>query len=168
MVRTTNETKRCVECGDELPAERAELGYTYCMKDSCQARHRRGLAITTVGTNKGADTVIIADEDEVRRRGETGELARRDTGLGLDYGTLRASRTGATRPGATPSDATQPAPPARPARRPWTPQQEKLVRLYHDMGLNPRAIAERARQNNPRLGITERLAVQILSAPPSR
>jgi hypothetical protein len=31
------------------------------------------------------------------------------------------------------------------------------------MGLSPRRIAERARQNVPRLGITERLAVQILS-----
>jgi hypothetical protein len=50
----------------------------------------------------------------------------------------------------------------------WTPQQEKLVRFYHDMGLSPRQIAERARQNAPRLGVTERLAVQILSSPPRR
>ena len=31
-----------VECGDVLLAERAELGYTYCTKDACQARHHRG------------------------------------------------------------------------------------------------------------------------------
>ena len=36
------------------------------------------------------------------------------------------------------------------------------------MGLSPRQITERARQNAPRLGITERLAVQILSSPPRR
>jgi hypothetical protein len=36
------------------------------------------------------------------------------------------------------------------------------------MGLSPRQIAERARQNAPRLGVTERLAVQILSSPPRR
>jgi hypothetical protein len=53
-------------------------------------------------------------------------------------------------------------------RRPWTAHQEKLVRLYHDMGLSPGGIAERARRTAPRLGITERLAVQILSAPPGR
>ena len=66
---------------------------------------------------------------------------------------------------------TAPRPPA-PARSPaggrWTPQQEKLVRLYHDMGLSPRQIVERARQNAPRLGVTERLAVQILSSLPRR
>ncbi|HEY7593859.1 MAG TPA: hypothetical protein VH969_11940 [Actinophytocola sp.] len=158
----TTEVRRCVECGDELAPERAELGYAYCLKETCQAKHRQGVVITTVGTNKGADTVIVGDPDEVRRRGETGELARKDTGLGLGYGSVRAGGAGAPRGRGTPT------PPRAPARRPWTPEQEKLVRLYHDMGLDPRAIAERARRNNPRLGITERLAVQILSAPPSR
>jgi hypothetical protein len=32
------------------------------------------------------------------------------------------------------------------------------------MGLSPRQIAERARENAPKLAITERLAVQILSS----
>jgi hypothetical protein len=36
------------------------------------------------------------------------------------------------------------------------------------MGLSPRRIAERARVNVPRLGITERLAVQIMSVVPRR
>jgi hypothetical protein len=159
----TSEITHCVGCGDELAPERIEHGYTYCLKDDCQARYRRGLTITTVGVNKGADTVIVGDEDEVRRRGETGELARKDTSLGLDYGSVRAGRTGTTPPPTPP-----PTPQRRAPRRPWTPQQEQLVRLYHDMGLSPRAIVERARRNNPRLGITERLVVQILSAPPSR
>jgi hypothetical protein len=44
-------------------------------------------------------------------------------------------------------------------------EQERLVRIYHDMGLNPRQIAERARESAPRLAITESLAVRILSAP---
>jgi hypothetical protein len=163
VVDTATEVKRFIECGDELAPERAELGYTYCLKETCQAKHRQGVVITTVGTNKGADTVIVGDPDEVKRRGETGELARKDTGLGLDYGSVRAGGAGAARRRITP-----PAPARAPARRPWTPEQEKLVRLYHDMGLSPRAIAERARRNNPRLGITERLAVQILSSPPRR
>jgi hypothetical protein len=56
--------------------------------------------------------------------------------------------------------------PARAASRAWTPQQENLVRLYHDMGLTPRAIVDRARQAAPRLGLDERLVVQILAARP--
>ena len=45
--------------------------------------------------------------------------------------------------------------------------QEKLVRLDHEMGLGPRQIVERARTNAPRLGATQRLAVQILSSLPT-
>lgn len=157
-VVATTEPVRCVECGAELPAERAELGYDYCTRDACQRKHFRGLRVTVVGTNKGADTVVVGDEDEVRRRGEAGELATRDTGLGLGY---RSPSTGPRAPART-------TPPSPPARRPWTPQQEKLVRLYHEMGLNPGAIAERARRTAPRLGITQQLAVRILSAPPRR
>jgi hypothetical protein len=159
VVETTEPT-RCVECGDALPAERAELGYTYCTKDTCQKKHFQGLRVTVVGTNKGAEVVVTGDQEEVRRRGEAGELATKDTGLGLDY-----RSTGGTN---APRPSTQPRAPIRPVRRPWTPQQEKLVRLYHDMGLSPGQIVERARQTAPRLGITERLAVQILSAHPRR
>jgi hypothetical protein len=157
VVDTTTEVKGCVECGDALLPERTELGYRYCTKAECQARHHRGLVVTTVGTNKGADTMIVGDPDEIRRRGEAGEFARKDTGLGLDYRPLRPG-------GGTPS-AAQPAPPRRIAARPWTAPQEKLVRLYHEMGLSPQRIAQRARENAPQLGITERLAIQILSAP---
>jgi hypothetical protein len=155
-----HEGANCIECGDELPAERAELGYAYCTKDACQAVHHRGLTVTTVGVNKSADSVVVADPAEVRRRGEAGEFGRKDTGLGLGYRGIGAGRERIThRP---------PVPPASPARHRWTAQQEKVVRLYHDMGLSPRQIAERATRQTPRLGITERLAVQILSAAPRR
>lgn len=123
----------CPLCGWQVLSVTKEEPNTYCLKDDCQAR----------------------------RRGVSGELARKDTGLGLDYGSVRAGSTGTGK-------AHREQQVQRPPRRPWTPQQERLVRLYHDMGLNPRAIAERARANNPRLGITERLVVQILSAPPPR
>jgi hypothetical protein len=151
----------CVECGDVLSDERAGLGYTYCTKASCQAVHHPGLTITTVGVNKSADAVIVADPDEIRRRGEAGEFGKKDTALGVDY---RRSGPGGTRRTAP----RRPAPARSPGGARWTPQQEKLVRLYHDMGLSPRQIAERARQNAPRLGVTERLAVQILSSLPGR
>ena len=90
VVETTNEVVCCVECGDELLAERAELGYTYCTKDACQAKHHRGLVVTTVGMNKSGDTVVVGDAAEIRERGEAGEFARKDTGLGLGYRPLGA------------------------------------------------------------------------------
>ena len=157
MVETTNEVVCCVECGDELLAERAELGYTYCTKDACQAKRHRGLVVTTVGMNKSGDTVVVGDLGEIRERGEAGEFARKDTGLGLDYRPLGAGSRAVQRP--------PQSPPRRPAARAWTAEQERLVRIYHDMGLNPRQIAERARESAPRLAITESLAVRILSAP---
>ena len=151
---------RCVECAAELSDERAELGYRYCTKAECQAVHHRGLRITTVGVNKSADDIVVADADEVRRRGEAGDFGKKDTALGLDY------RRG-TGPDRSRTAPRQPPRTRRSPERPgWTPEQEKIVRLYHDMGLAPRQIAERARRNTPRLGITERLAVQILSAAP--
>jgi hypothetical protein len=156
-VVATGEGVRCVECGDELLAERAELGYTYCTKDACQARHHRGLVVTTVGMNKSGDTVIVGDAAEIRARGEAGEFARKDTGLGLDYRPLHVGLRSVQR--------TPPSPPRRRSPRAWTPEQERLVRVYHDMGLSPRQIAERASKNTPRLAITESLAVRILSAP---
>jgi ribosomal protein L37AE/L43A len=156
---TMHERANCIECGDELPAERAELGYRYCTKAACQAVHHRGLAITTVGVNKSADRLVVADAEEVRRRGEAGEFGKKDTALGLDYRGTGAGRERTAR--------RAPEPPASPRRR-WTAQQETVVRLYHDMGLSPRQIAERAGRQTPRLGITERLAVQILSAAPLR
>ena len=148
VVETTNEVVCCIECGDALLAERAELGYTYCTKDACQAKRHRGLVVTTVGMNKSGDTVVVGDAVEIRERGEAGEFARKDTGLGLGYRPLGAGSR-----------------PVRRTGRAGTVEQERLVRVYHDMGLNPRQIAERARENAPRLAITESLAVRILSAP---
>jgi hypothetical protein len=167
MSDTSSPATTCINCGDELPAERVELGYRYCTKAPCQARHHRGLTVTTVGVNKSADAVIVADPDEVRRRGEVGEFAKKDTGIGLDYRSPTGVPTG-RRPRAAPPGPTQPSR-AQPApRRPWTPEQEKIVRLYHDMGLSPRQIVARARENAPRLQLTEPLVVRIMSALPRR
>ena len=153
----------CIECGDELAVERAELGYRYCTKADCQAAHHRGLTITTVGVNKSADAIVVAEPDEVRRRGEAGEFGRKDSGLGLDYRHGGERRSAGRRP---PRSAARPI---RPAAGPgWSAEQEKIVRLYHEMGLSPRQIVERARQNAPRLGLTDRLVVRILSAAPRR
>jgi hypothetical protein len=153
------ERATCLECGDEMIGERVELGYRYCTKAACQAVHHRGLEITTVAVNKSADSIVIADADEVRRRGEAGEFGKKDAALGLDYRRGPVGRRSA-RPATAPARA--------PGRRAWTPDQEKIVLLYRDMGLSPSQIAERAGRNTPRLGITERLAVQILSAAPRR
>lgn len=144
-----------------MPDERAELGYRHCTKEPCQALYHRGLAITTVGVNKSADTVVVADAEEIRRRGEAGEFGKKGTTLGLDY------RPPVAAPARPPARARVPEP-RRPPRRPWTDQQEKIVRLYHDMGLSPRQIVERARENTPRLGLTDALVIKIMSSMPRR
>jgi hypothetical protein len=159
MSDTFSTPPTCIGCGVELPEERAELGYRYCTKDSCQALYHRGLTVTTVGVNKSADAVIVADPEEIRRRGEVGEFTKKDTGIGLDY---RAPTGVPTARHARPQQRrVQPAP-----QRPWTADQEKIVRLYHGMGLSPRRIVARARENAPRLRLTEALVVKILSSPP--
>ncbi len=157
--------ENCIECGDEILEERAQLGYRYCTKAQCQAAHYRGVAITAVGVNKSADSFIVADEAAIRRRGEAGELAKKDAALGLDY---RVRSRAPVAPAPATRAARIPEPRAAPPRRPWTAEQEKIVQLYHGMGLNPRQIADRARENTPQLRITERLATQIMSAPPRR
>jgi hypothetical protein len=153
----------CIECGEELLVERAELGYEYCTEEQCQAKHHQGLTITAIGVNKSADAFIIGDPEELRRRAEAGEFGKKDSGLGVNY---RSPQPG----GETPSAARTSGPATRKARppRPWSRQQEKIVRLYNGMGLTPRQIVERARENTPQLGITESLVTKIICSPPRR
>lgn len=154
----------CIECGVELGEERVRLGYRYCTSARCQARHHRGVVVTGIGVNKSAETFIVADSDEIRRRGEAGEFGRKDAALGLDY-RARPPATGAPRSPSPDAGASRPPlQPRRQARQPWSPAQENIVRLYHGMGLSPRQIAERAKKTAPQLRISERLAVQILSS----
>jgi len=148
----------CIECGDELAEERAELGYRYCMKEQCQAKHYQGLTITAIGVNKSADTYLIGDPKELAKRGEAGEFGKKDAGLGINY---RSPQPNTDKPVTTRSRR----PVTRPVR-PWSREQEKIVRLYHDMGLNPRQIVARARENTPRLRITESLVTKIICTPP--
>lgn len=155
---------KCIECGDELLSERAELGYRYCTKEQCQAKHHMGLTITAIGVNKSADTFLIGDQEEIRERAEAGEFGKKDSGLGINYRSARATPdVPAKAPGR--SDAVTRR---TPARRPWTREQEKIVRLYNGMGLTPRQIVERARQNTPGLGITETLVTKIMCSPPGK
>ncbi|NMO94121.1 hypothetical protein, partial [Actinomycetospora sp. TBRC 11914] len=141
---------KCIGCGEELLAERVELGYRYCLAPACQERYRRGPEVTAVGVNKSGESFVVAEPDEVRRRAAAGEFAPKNAAV-------------PTTPAGSAPPARRPRRPVtRPAPRPWTPQQENLVRLYHDMGLSPREIVERARQAAPRLRIDERLVVKIL------
>lgn len=153
----------CIECGDQLDAERADLGYQYCTKKRCQSKHHKGITVTAIGVNKSADTFVVGDPEEIRRRAESGEFGKKDKGLGVDY-----RNAGTPPPRRSPDGPVAPPQRQAPARRAWTAEQEKIVRLYHDMGLTPRQIVERARVNTPRLGITESLVTTIICAPPRR
>lgn len=157
-------TATCIECGDELLVERAELGYKYCTKEQCQEKHHQGLTITAIGVNKSADAFIVGDPEEIRTRAEAGEFVKKDSGLGVNY---RSSHAGAERP---PQARSTSGPVTRKMLppRPWSREQEKIVRLYNGMGLTPRQIVERARENTPQLEITESLVTKIICSPPRR
>lgn len=157
----------CTECGEQLLAERAALGYDYCTSPVCQKKRYRGPKVTAIGVNKSADVFFVADDAEIVRRGEAGEFGKKNTSLGIDYrgavpvsGHTSGPASRSLHPPALP-------PPGLPAarRRRWSRQQEKVVRLYHAMGCNPRQILERAAVNNPRLGITAALIRDILATP---
>ncbi|WP_116706460.1 hypothetical protein [Actinomycetospora cinnamomea] len=146
----------CVGCGRGIPAERAELGYTYCTAPACQAAHRRGPTVTAVAVNKSGDAYRVAEPDEIAARAAAGEFGAKNTGLGTGHEDV--PRVPAPR-------RPRPRQAARREAPTWTPAQENVVRLYAEMGLSPRQIVERARRNTPRLGITEALVVRVLSAP---
>jgi hypothetical protein len=145
---------RCIGCGEELLEERAELGYEYCLAPACQERYRQGPAVTAVGVNKSGESFVVAEPEDVARRAEAGEFAAKNAAV------PPTPASGIPRP-RTPQRRRTTAP----AQRPWTPEQEKLVRVYHEMGLSPREIVERCRTAAPRLGVDERLVVRILSSP---
>jgi hypothetical protein len=160
-------TVTCTECGEQLLAERAALGYDYCTSPVCQKKRYRGPKVTAIGVNKSADVFLVADDAEIVRRGESGEFGKKNTSLGIGYrGAVPLSGL-AVPPPAAPRAVHPPTLPAA-LRRRWTSQQEKVVRLYHDMGCNPMQILERVGANNPRLGITAALIRDILATPERR
>jgi hypothetical protein len=111
----------CIGCGEELAAERAELGYRYCLAPACQERYRRGPEVTAVGVNKSGEYFVVAEPDEVRRRAEAGEFAPKNTTVPPTPGGGAPSRR-------SPAPVRKRRPAPAPARS-WTAPQEKLVRL---------------------------------------
>jgi hypothetical protein len=117
--------------------------------------------------NKSADVFLVADDAEIARRGESGEFGKKNTSLGIGYRGAVPLSGPPVPPPAAPRAVHPPALPAA-LRRRWSSQQEKVVRLYHDMGCNPMQILQRAARNNPRLGITATLIRDILATPVAR
>ncbi len=146
---------KCITCGTRLHPERARK-YNYCMARECQQKNAKGLTMVAVGMNKAADELLILDE-----------RTRED----LASGKYRDQRRGSFGPPAAPpaagAVATSDRPPRRPAprpssapapaRRPWTPRQERLALLYNQQGLRPEEIAAK-------LGVSTYTATQIILA----
>jgi hypothetical protein len=124
------------------------------MAPECQEINAKGLTMVAIGQNKAAEEFLILDDharEELangkyrdQRRGTFGPAAPRPDG-------------GAER--AIPRSRARWTPP--PTRTPWTKSQERLARLYNEQGLRPAEIASK-------LGVSERLAVQIILAAKNR
>jgi len=149
---------QCITCGTELHPERAQK-YNYCMAQKCQEINAKGLTMLAIGMNKAAEEFVILDD---RARSE------------LAKGKYRPQRRGSFGPAApwpdgdsSGSSVRRERPRARPrwspplTRTPWTKSQERLARLYNEQGLRPAEIAAK-------LGVSQRLAVQIILAAKSR
>ena len=53
---------KCKSCGDVVDPRRVELGYDYCLKETCQQRCLKRVPLAAVGINKAADYYTRADE----------------------------------------------------------------------------------------------------------
>ena len=145
----------CVTCGDQLPADRVEWGYEYCVNPGCVEENFKGVRLVEVAVNKSAPQVVAAGEvDDALRKMRDGEYAKKDTSLGAaGHGQAGDRARSGNR-----SVRRRPAP-ARTAKR-WTPQQERMVQVFNEMGLRPREMIERA----PHLRLTEKLITEIICA----
>jgi hypothetical protein len=155
---------QCITCGTELHPERAQK-YNYCMAADCQEKNLKGLTMVAVGMNKSGEEFLILDD---RTREELANGKYRDQRRG-SFGPP-APTPAPTRAGSAAQPATPKARPARaparsraqgPARRRWTPSQERLALLYNEQGLRPAEIADK-------LGVSSHLVTQIILAARNR
>ena len=144
----------CITCGDELHPERAER-YDYCTRPGCREANAKGLDMVAVGVNKAADQYVVLTE-RTRKEMAGGRYKKVP-----EFPT--ASRTHArARPGrARKTPDAPPRPSAKSSTRQWSEAQENLAVIYRSMGLKPDQIAKK-------LGVSERLATQILLATTAR
>jgi hypothetical protein len=135
------------------------------MSPECQEKNAKGLTMVAVGMNKAADELMILDE---RTREELASGRYRDQRRG-SFGTSAAGPGPAPRaagPAGRPAGGAKPrpekpSPEPAPARRPWTPRQERLALIYNEQGLRPAEIAEK-------LGVSPYMASQIILAARNR
>jgi hypothetical protein len=146
----------CITCGSELHPERAKK-YNYCMARECQEKNAKSLTMVAIGMNKAAEEFMILDEST---RADLASGKHRDQRRG-SFGPPAATPAPATRTRARGADARPARRSATPPAKPWTRSQEKLALLYNEQGLRPDEIARK-------LGISPRLATQIVLAARNR
>jgi hypothetical protein len=130
------------------------------MAQKCQEKNAKGLTMVAIGMNKAAEEFLILDDrarEELasgkyrdQRRGSFGPAAPRPDGGSSDSSVGQRER---------PRPQPRWSPP--PTKKLWTKSQERLARLYNEQGLRPADIAAK-------LGVSQRLAVQIILAAKKR
>ena len=108
--------------------------------------------MVAIGVNKSADQYLILDD---RTQGEMASGKFHDQRRG-SFGTSAPSpASSGSQPARRRRPAKQSPTPAAPARRQWTPSQEKLAVLYNAQGMRPEEIAAK-------LGLSVYTVTQII------
>jgi hypothetical protein len=134
---------RCITCHDELPTDRAEWGYDCCVKPECVEKNFAGTRLVEVTVNKNAPQLVAAGAiDQALKEARNGYYAKKNPTPGPTTQSGPVDRTSARKRRVTPRAA-----PTRGKR--WTPQQEKMVKVFNEMGLRPHEMLERAPHLQP-------------------
>ena len=128
----------CFVCGGPFSAERAALGYGYCMKPECVKQGKKPLQFIAVAQNKAADAInILTPEAEEETRTKL-----RDVRRAVVQGVRSAVEP---KPVVAPRPAETPRAPRKRQKLPGTPKQQRLVHIYREQGDRVPVIAEKTK-----------------------
>lgn len=65
---------QCKHCGDQVPSERAQLGYDYCIKQACVDACFKPLNVVAVHVNKASDQYVLREQLDLPEHKPSGSI----------------------------------------------------------------------------------------------
>ena len=65
---------QCKHCGDQVPPERAHLGYDYCIKQACVDACFKPLNVVAVHVNKASDQYVLREQLDLPEHKPSGSI----------------------------------------------------------------------------------------------